>query len=75
MLEKVIDILSGFASFDRENVNEQTHLVSDLGLSSLDVVNIVVAFEDEFDIEIPDELIPTFTTVGSIVEYLDANTK
>lgn len=75
MFNKVIDILSGFAAFDRDNVNEHTRLAADMGLSSLDVVNIVVAFEDEFDIEIPDELIPTFTTIGTIVDYLNANTE
>jgi len=75
MFDRVIEILSDFAVFDRDSINEQTRLVADMGLSSLDVVNIVVAFEDEFDIEIPDELIPTFTTVGSIIDYLTEHTE
>jgi acyl carrier protein len=44
-----------------------------LGLSSLDVINVVVAFEDEFDIEIPDQKIKELVTVGDIVEYLEKN--
>lgn len=73
MFDRVVDILSNFAVLDRDSIDEKTRLVADMSLSSLDVVNIVVAFEDEFDIEIPDELIPTFTTVGSIVDYLSEN--
>lgn len=75
MFDRVIEILSDFAVFDRDSINEQTRLVADMGLSSLDVVNIVVAFEDEFDIEIPDELISTFTTFGSIIDYLTEHTE
>lgn len=44
---------------------------ADLGLSSLDVISVVVAFEDEFGIEIPDEKIYEFATVGDIVGYLE----
>ena len=73
MFDRVVDILSNFAVLDRDSIDEKTRLVADMSLSSLDVVNIVVAFEDEFDLEIPDELIPTFTTVGSIVDYLSEN--
>lgn len=72
MLEKVIEILSEFAEKMPENVTEDSKLVADIGLSSLDVVNVVIAFEDEFDIEIPDEDISEFTTVGDVVRYLEA---
>ena len=48
-------------------------LVANLGLSSLDVVNIVVALEEEYDIEIPDHVIPAFATVHDIKDYLDAH--
>ena len=75
MFDKVIDLLSEFTVVDPDNITEETKLVADLGLSSLDVVNIIVTFEDEFDIEIPDEIIPTFTTVGAIVDYLCSNIK
>ena len=48
-------------------------LIDDLGLSSLDVINVVAAFEDEFDIDVPDRVLPTLRTVGDIVNYLEEN--
>lgn len=73
MLEKIIDILAEFTVLEREKVTEQSSLIGDLGLNSLDVINMVVAFEEEFDIEIPDEKLKDFVTVGDIVKYLEAH--
>uniref|UniRef100_UPI0040281FA9 acyl carrier protein n=1 Tax=Lachnospira sp. TaxID=2049031 RepID=UPI0040281FA9 len=73
MIEKVIDILVDFTTLERNMITEKSGLVTDLGLSSLDVINVVVAFEDEFDIEIPDQKIKELVTVGDIVEYLEKN--
>lgn len=70
MLEKTIEILSEYTDCD---MNADSALVDDLGLSSLEVINIVASFEDEFDIEIPDRIIPTLRTVGDIAEYLEEN--
>lgn len=71
MLEKVIDILSEYTQKDSKEISVQSQLIADLELSSLDVINVVIAFEDEFGIEIPDEQIYEFVTVGDIVEYLE----
>ena len=73
MIEKVIDILVNFTTLEKNMITEKSSLVTDLGLSSLDVINVVVAFEDEFDIEIPDQKIKELVTVGDIVEYLERN--
>lgn len=73
MIKKVIDILADFTTLEKDMITEKTSLVTDLGLSSLDVINVVVAFEDEFDIEIPDQEIKELVTVGDIVEYLERN--
>ena len=73
MIEKVIDILVNFTTLEKKMITEKSSLVTDLGLSSLDVINVVVAFEDEFDIEIPDQKIKELVTVGDIVEYLEKN--
>ncbi|MBQ7920324.1 MAG: acyl carrier protein [Lachnospiraceae bacterium] len=70
MLEKVIDILSEFTMLGKDKMSEQSSLVIDLGLNSLDVINVVVAFEEEFNIEIPDQKIKDLATVGDIVSYL-----
>jgi acyl carrier protein len=71
MLEKVIEILSDFTEVEKEKITEKSKLIADLGLNSLDVINIVVTFEEEFNIEIPNQSIKNFVTVGDIVEYLE----
>lgn len=65
--------MADFTTLEKDMITEKTSLVTDLGLSSLDVINVVVAFEDEFDIEIPDQKIKELVTVGDIVEYLERN--
>lgn len=71
MLERVIDILAEFTLLEKEKITKDSGLVNDLGLNSLDVINVVVAFEEEFGIEIPDSKIKELVTVGNIVEYLE----
>lgn len=73
MLEKVKKILLDYTEVPTTEITLKTDLVSDLDLNSLDVVNIVVAFEDEFEIEIPDRAIRDLTTVEDIVRYLEAH--
>lgn len=74
MLERVSAILREYTSIDGTAITMDSALVDDLGLSSLEVINLVLAFEDEFDIEIPERVIPTMHTVGDIVRYLEKNT-
>lgn len=71
MIEKVIEILSEFTEMKPEQMTRDIKLVTDMGLNSLDVVNVVVAFEEEFDIEIPDRVIKDLQTIGNIVDYLE----
>lgn len=71
MFEKVIEVLREFTEVSTDEISLETDLVRDLDLNSLDVVNIVVAFEDEFDIEIPDRVIKDLTNVENIVKYLE----
>ena len=73
MFDKVVQILGDYTDFPIEKINESTDLVNELGLNSLDVMNVVVAFEDEFGIEIPDRVISGFHTVGDIALYLNNN--
>lgn len=56
-----------------ENVTEDAKLVEDLGADSLDVVEIVMALEEEWGIDIPDEESEKLSTVGDVVRYLDQN--
>ncbi|MBM3321992.1 acyl carrier protein [candidate division WOR-3 bacterium] len=53
-----------------EKVTDSAHFVDDLGADSLDIVELVMAFEEKFGIEIPDEDSQQLTTVGKAVEYL-----
>lgn len=73
MIDKIIDILSEFTELSTEEMNENTELVNDMGLNSLDVVNVIVAFEDEFNIEIPDRIIKDLRTIGDILKYIEEN--
>lgn len=73
MIEKVVDILADFTTLEKDMINEKSELITDLDLNSLDIINVVVAFEEKFDIEIPDQKIKELVTVGDIVEYLEKN--
>jgi acyl carrier protein len=70
MLEQIRNILVEYVDVPKEQITLETNLLMDLGLSSLDVVNIVVAFEDEFGIEIPDRQLAKIVTVEDVVRFL-----
>ena len=70
MLEKIRNILVEYVDIEKEQITMETNLINDLGLSSLDVVNIIVAFEDEFGIEIPDRKLSEIVTAGDVVNLL-----
>ena len=72
MFERVVGVLQEFVEGDTE-ITMDSALVDNLGLSSLQVIQIVTEFENEFDVEIPDRVIPTLRTVGDIVAYLEKN--
>lgn len=73
MKEKVIHILTEFTQVTEEGITLSSDLTADLGLSSLDVIEVVLAFEEEFGIEIPDDEIWELATAGDIVDYLEAH--
>ena len=69
--EKVKEIVSDEVSVDMGIVTPQARFVEDLGADSLDVVELVMRFEEEFEIEIPDEDAEKLMTVGAAVEYIE----
>ncbi len=73
MFEKIKAILLDNMEDDDIEITMDSVLVDDLGLSSLEVISIVTAVEDEFGIEVPDQVIPTFRTVSDIMTYLEKN--
>jgi acyl carrier protein len=71
ILDKVIDIVAEELAVDRDEVTEDSSFIEDLGADSLDVVELVMAFEEEFDVEIPDEDAENIRTVEDAVSYLE----
>jgi acyl carrier protein len=71
--DKVRDIIVEQLSVDESMVTMDTNLMKDLEADSLDAVEIIMAIEEEFDIEIPDEEAEKFQLVGDLVKYVDEN--
>jgi len=70
--DKVKDIIVEQLGVDASEVNDSASFIDDLGADSLDTVELVMAFEDAFDIEIPDEDAEKMNTVGEAIKYLEA---
>jgi acyl carrier protein len=73
ILEKVTDIVVEELALDRSEVTPEASFIEDLGADSLDVVELVMAFEEEFDLEIPDEDAESIATVQDAVDYIEEN--
>ncbi len=69
--DKIKNIIVEQLSVDESQVTADTHLMKDLEADSLDAVEIIMAIEDEFDIEVPDEDAEKFQSVGDIVKYVE----
>lgn len=70
VLARVIKVVVEEMSVKEEEVNESTSFQDDLAADSLDVVELVMAFEDEFTVDIPDDDVTNLKTVGNAVEYI-----
>ncbi len=68
--EKVIQVVSEQLSVDKGEVKRDTSFVNDLNADSLDIVELVMELEDEFDLTIPDEEAEKLSTVGEAVDYI-----
>lgn len=73
ILEKVKAILSEQFDVEEDAITTDTVIEDDLGADSLDVVDLVMSLEDEFEIEVPDDEVENIRTVGDIVKYIEAN--
>lgn len=73
VFDKVKGIIVDQLDVDADKVTAEANITEDLGADSLDVVDLVMSIEEEFDIEIPDEAVEKIKTVGDIVSYIDSN--
>jgi acyl carrier protein len=71
--ERVVEIVAEQMGVDKAQVTRETSFVNDLGADSLDTVELVMEFEDEFDISIPDEDAEKIQTVGQAIDYVEAH--
>lgn len=68
---RVIDIVAEQLSVDREKVTVQTSFVTDLGADSLDTVELIMELEEEFEINIPDDVADKIETVGQAIDFIE----
>jgi len=72
--DRVIEIVCEQMGASKDKVTESTSFINDLGADSLDTVELVMAFEEEFGCEIPDDAAETILTVGDAIKFLEKNT-
>ena len=75
IFEKVRDIISDQLGIDADEIAMESSFIDDLGADSLDIVELIMALESEFDMEIPDEDAEKIGTVGDVVDYIKAHTE
>lgn len=70
MEQKIISLIAEKLGKKKEQITLNTNLVEDLGADSLDVVELIMTFEDEFGVTLPDEDVAKMKTVGDVVNYI-----
>ncbi len=73
ILEKLKNIIVDQLGIDKESVTEESTFVDDLEADSLDIVELIMNIEEEFEIEIPDADAEKIVTVGDVVKYIEEN--
>ena len=73
VFEKLKEILAEQLDVDADSITKDSMLIEDLGADSLDAIDIVMSVEDEFKIEVPDEIIEKIEAVGDMLNYIENN--
>ena len=68
---RVIEIVAEELSVEKDKIRRETPFIQDLGADSLDIVELVMALEEEFDINIPDDQAEKITTVGEAIDHIE----
>jgi NADH dehydrogenase (ubiquinone) 1 alpha/beta subcomplex 1, acyl-carrier protein len=71
--ERIVQVVKNFDKVDEDKVTPESRFAQDLGLDSLDAVEVVMAIEDEFAVEIPDAEADKIASIGDAVEYITAH--
>ena len=71
VFEKVVAILSDQFEVSEDTITGETLIADDLGADSLDVVDLIMSIEDEFDIEVPDEAVEGIKSVSDLVKFIE----
>ena len=74
IFERIRSLLASQLDIEEDRITMDSSFVEDFEADSLDVVDMVMSLEDEFGIEVPDEAVENFHTVGDVVRYVDENT-
>lgn len=69
--ERIKKVINEQLGIDMNSISRDTSFTDDLGADSLDIIELVMAFEAEFDIEIPDEVVEDIVTVGDVTDYIN----
>ena len=72
-VERVIELTKGTLQFDDKDIQPDTDLFQDLGVDSLDAVELMMAVEEEYGVKVPDDKLADLTTPAKIAAYVDAN--
>ncbi|CCJ32913.1 MULTISPECIES: acyl carrier protein [Caloramator] len=74
IFEKIKERISDILGVDPDDITMDSHFIDDLGADSLDIVELIMALEEDFDLEIPDEDAEKLQTVGDVVDYIKEHT-
>ncbi len=73
VFETIRTIIAEQLDLSEDEITLESALIEDLGADSLDVVDLIMSIEDEFEIEVPDEVIENMRTIGDAVKFIEAN--
>ena len=73
IFEKIKELLAQQLDASADDMSMDTDIANDLGADSLDVVELLMAIEDEFEVEVPDDKIEVIKTIGDLVKYIEEN--
>ena len=72
VFEKIRSILAEQLDLEEDSITMESNIAEDLGADSMDVVDLIMSIEDEFEVEVPDDKIESIKTVGDVVNYIES---